>query len=197
VPPLKADIKVLVHLRELEGLCIYIVDGMFQPAFVQILYSILRNLPFSLSDYDNPETKDLLHWKYDFALDSFAANPVYRNWHDNIVAKTNELFPNHHWKLLRVYCNNSSYGDHQHAHVDNEDTIPGVTSLYFANAEWHDNWHGEILLYDRRDEPFYAVAPKPGRVLIFPGNIMHRGGVPSRACFEPRLSVPFKFISSG
>jgi hypothetical protein len=192
---LKTDIKALVQLRELEGLRIYIVDGVFQPAFVQILYSILRNLPFSLSDYDNPETKHLLHWKYEFALDGFAANPVYRNWHDNIVAKTNELFPNQ--KLFRVYCNNSSYGDHQHPHVDNEDPIPGVTSLYFANAEWHENWHGEILLYDSRAEPFFAVAPKPGRVLIFPGNIMHRGGVPSRRCFEPRLSVPFKFISSG
>jgi hypothetical protein len=165
---------------------------MFQPDIVQMLYAILRKSAFFLSDYDTPETRHLLHWKHEFALDSFAANPVYRIWHDNIVAKTNEFFPNLHSKLFRVYCNNSLYGDHQHAHVDNED----LTSLYFANAEWHYNWHGEILLYDRRGEPFYAVAPKPGRVLIFPGNIMHRGGVPSRACFEPRLSVAFKFKSS-
>jgi hypothetical protein len=194
---LKTESKVLVHSRELEGLRIYIVDGMFQPAMVRILYEILRKLPFSLSDYDNPQTRHLLHWKYEFPLDGFAAHPVYRNWHDNIVAKTNELFSNHHSKLFRVYCNNSLFGDHQHAHVDDVDPIPGVTSLYFANAEWHDNWHGEILLYDGRGEPFYAVAPKPGRVLMFPGSIMHRGGVPSRACFEPRLSVPFKFKSSG
>ena len=194
---MKTDSKVLVDIRELEGHRIYIVDGMFQPEIVQILYGILRKLPFSLSEYDNPATRHILHWKYEFALDGFAANPVYRIWHDNIVAKTNELFPKHRSKLFRVYCNNSLYGDHQNAHVDNEDAIPDVTSLYFANAEWHDDWHGEILLYDTSGEPFYAVAPKPGRLLVFPGNIQHRGGVPSRTCFEPRLSVAFKFKRHG
>jgi hypothetical protein len=190
---LKTDSNALVQTRELEGLPVYIVDGVFQPEIVKILYGILRKLPFSLSEYDNLATKHILHWKYEFALDGFAANPAYRIWHDTIVAKTNELFPKHRSQLFRVYCNNSLYGDHQNAHVDNEDAIPDVTSLYFANAEWQDDWHGEILLYDRRGEPFHAVAPKPGRLLVFSGDIRHRGGVPSRTCFEPRLSVAFKF----
>ena len=52
---------------------------------------------------------------------------------------------------------------------------------------------GETVFYDRAGEPFHAVAPKPGRLLLFDGGIVHRGGVPSRKCFEPRLSVAFKF----
>ena len=187
--------KISLETREVDGLPIHIVDGVFAPDMVRMLYVILKQLPFSLSEYDNPDTKHLRHWVYEFALDGFTSNPVYRSWHDTMVAKTHELFPNRGSKLFRVYCNNSLYGDHQHAHWDNQDKVPGVTSLYFANAEWHDDWHGEILLYDRRGEPFHAIIPKPGRLLIFPGNIVHRGGVPSRVCFEPRLSVAFKFRS--
>ena len=74
------------------------------------------------------------------------------------------------------------------------DIVPGVTALYFANPEWQDDWQGETVFYDRAGEPFHAVAPKPGRVLVFDGGIVHRGGVPSRKCFEPRLSVAFKFL---
>ena len=94
--------------------------------------------------------------------------------------------------LARVHCNNQPYGDLQRPHVD----IPqGVTALYFANAEWQRDWQGELIFYDRNDEPLQAVAPRPGRVVIFPGDLLHRGGVPSRVCFQPRLSVAFKFAS--
>ena len=71
-----------------------------------------------------------------------------------------------------------------------------MTSLYFANAEWQDNWHGEILLYDRRGEPFYAVASKPRRVLIFPGILCTELACPHEHALNRDFSVPFKFKSS-
>ena len=114
-------------------------------------------------------------------------------WHGLIVAKTIELFPKTVVELIRVHCNNHLFEDLQNAHTD---LVPGITSLYFANYEWNDDWHGETLLYGSSGEPIYAVAPKPGRLLMFAGDIVHRGGVPSRACFEPRLSVAFKFKAS-
>ena len=168
----------------------HIVDGMFQPDLIAMIHEILKRLPFALTESDTIATKHQRHWNYEFSLDSLGSHPIFRIWHDLIVAKTVELFPESRIDLSRVHCNSHLYGDFQTAHMD---LVPGITSLYFANSEWRDNWHGETILYSGCREPVYAVAPKPGRLLMFAGDILHRGGVPSRACFEARLSVAFKF----
>lgn len=178
--------------RQVDGQPVFVVDGLFAPDLVQVLYEMLRKLEYSLSDYDTIETSTELHWKHEFTAESLQALPLFRTWCDTIVAKTEELFPARPVFLARVHCNNQPYGDLQRPHVD----IPqGVTALYFANAEWQRDWQGELIFYDRNDEPLQAVAPRPGRVVIFPGDLLHRGGVPSRVCFQPRLSVAFKFAS--
>lgn len=184
------DSQVLVCAREVDGRSAYILDEIFQPDIIQMLYELLRRLPFSLTEFDTAATKQCRHWNYEFPLEALTADPVFRIWHGLIVAKTVELFPKVRVDLKRVHCNSHLYGDFQNAHTD---LVPGITSLYFANSEWNDNWHGETILYNNSGEPIYAVAPKPGRLLMFAGDILHRGGVPSRACFEPRLSVAFKF----
>lgn len=187
---MRTDNQAIVCVREVDGRCIYVVDDMFQPDMVQMLHEILRRLPFSLTEFDTTGTNARRHWNYEFPLGSLTSDPVLRMWHGLIVAKTIELFPKTRVDLSRVHCNNHLYGDLQNAHTD---LVPGITSLYFANSKWSDDWHGETLLYGSSGEPIYAVAPKPGRLLMFAGDIVHRGGVPSRACFEPRLSVAFKF----
>lgn len=83
-----------------------------------------------------------------------------------------------------------SYGDFQIPHTD---IANGLTVLYIVNNKWLEEWHGETVFYDQDREPIHIVAPKPGRLLVFPGDILHRGGSPSRKCFEQRLSVAFKF----
>lgn len=182
--------RIHVGERRLDGNPIYIVDGLFAPDLVRVLHEMLQKLEYSLSDYDTIETRKQLHWKHEFTHESLQALPLLRAWCDTIVSRTKELFPSRKVFLSRVHCNNQPYGDLQRPHVDIPD---GVTALYFANAEWEGDWQGELIFFDRNEEPFHAVAPKPGRVVIFSGDIRHRGGVPSRACFEPRLSVAFKF----
>ena len=75
------------------------------------------------------------------------------------------------------------------------DITPGMTWLYYSNPVWEPNWMGETTFYDSDQEPIYAVFPKPGRVVVFAGDILHRGGVPSRECVEARRSVAFKFLN--
>jgi SM-20-related protein len=184
------DTTVLVRERRIDGQPLYIIDGLFQPGLVRMLHELFNKLTFQLSDYDTEDTKDVRHWKHEFALESLTAHPLLRSWHDVIVARTCELFRGTAIELVRVHCNNQPYGDLQLPH---RDLVPGVTALYFANAEWQDAWQGEVVLYDCDGEPFHVVAPKPGRLLIFSGDVLHRGGVPSRACLQARLSVAFKF----
>ncbi len=182
----------IVSVRQLDGRSIFVVDGLVQPDVVEVIYRSLRSLSFDLADYDTESTAEVQHWLHEFEPSLFKANPIFGTWFDLIVTKTQELFPANRLSLCRVHCNSHLYGDLQHAH---RDVTPGVTALYFGNAKWIDDWQGEVLFYDLAGEPHQAVAPKPGRVVLFPGDILHRGGVPSRKCFEPRLSVAFKFAA--
>jgi len=184
---------VVVRARHLDGKCVYVVDGLFPADLVRLLYETLREMPFTPDDFDTDETRNERHLKFEFEPAALSANPMFRVWRDRIVAKTAELFPANPIELNRVHCNNHPYGDLQYAHVD---LTPGLTSLYFANAEWREEWQGETIFYDRAGEPHYAVAPRPGRVVMFAGDLVHRGGVPSRACGAARLSVAFKFYTS-
>jgi hypothetical protein len=132
----------------------------------------------------------VLHWKSEFVLKELPEGPFIRSFFSHVQSITEQLFPEHPLNLDRAYCNSNLYGDHQYPHPD---ARSGVTALYFANSVWKTNWMGETLFYDDAGEPVYAVIPKPGRLVVFAANIVHRGGVPSRECFEPRLSVAFKF----
>jgi len=182
--------EVRASRRSVDNHTIHVVDGLIGADMVRVMFTFLRALPFSLSDYDTDATEHILHWKHEFDLAKLASHPLLRVWHDRIVARTHALFADRPLKLSRVHVNCHPYGDLQHAH---HDISPGVTALYFANVDWQDDWQGETIFYGGDGEPFHAVAPRPGRVLCFPGDLVHRGGVPSRACPEPRFSVAFKF----
>ncbi len=182
-----------VHVRHLDGKDVYVVDGLFAPDLVRLLYESLKDLPFAPTEYDTEATRSMPHLNFEFDPDALSSNPMFRLWRDRVVAKTSELFPASRVQLDRVHCNSQPYGDLQFAHTD---LVPGLTSLYFANAEWPDEWQGETIFYDRGGEPYYAVGPQPGRVVVFAGDLVHRGGVPSRACSGTRLSVAFKFSTS-
>lgn len=185
--------KVIVSERLLDGRTIYLVDGLFDPSHVRMLHETFKALSFRRREYSSKATENVRHWSHEFDLDSLATALPLRAWRDAIVSKTLELLPGREVSLNRIHINSQSYGDLQHAH---RDIVPGFTSLYFANAEWAEDWDGELVLYNRDGEPFYAVSPRPGRLVVFAGDILHRGGLPSRACLEPRLTVAFKFTAA-
>jgi Rps23 Pro-64 3,4-dihydroxylase Tpa1-like proline 4-hydroxylase len=190
---LSAIDPVVVQRRSLDERHLFVVDGLFKPDLVRMLHQVLGRQAFSLSDYDTEASEHIRHWKCEFSPDALPSNPVLGAWHTSVVAKTRELFADVALDLHRVHVNSHLFGDHQGPHTDLD---PGVTALYFANPEWQRDWQGEVIFFDRAGEPFHAVAPKPGRLAVFDGAILHRGGVPSRTCFAPRLSVAFKFASS-
>lgn len=183
----------VVEARPVGERRLFVVDGLFRPNVVKMLHGILMQQPFTMSDYDNNATEHIRHWKAEFPVASFDTNPLLRSWRDSVVARTAELFAGTTLDLVRVHANSHLFGDHQHAHYDFR---PGVTALYFANPDWDKDWQGETIFYDAADEPHLALAPRPGRLVVFDGGILHRGGVPSRTCFAARISVAFKFAST-
>lgn len=182
-----------VDSRPLGKHRLFVVDGLFNSDFVRVLYEILTRQSFSQSDYDTEATAHIRHWKCEFPPSFFTTNPLLQTWHRYVVTKAGELFADREIGLKRVHANSHLFGDHQNAHTD---IAPGVTAVYFANSEWQSDWQGEMIFYDIVGEPRYVVAPRPGRLAVFDGGMLHRGGVPSRTCFAARLSVAFKFASS-
>ena len=92
--------------------------------------------------------------------------------------------------LSRVYANCASFGEYQHVHTDGD----VWTILFFVNSRWHTDWGGELSLYhDLQATVATTIRPRPGRVVIFDGDIPHRAGVPSKYCPDPRITLAIKF----
>ncbi len=67
------------------------------------------------------------------------------------------------------------------------------TLIHYANWSWEANWHGETIFYDRQGKDAVAVVSlKPGRVILFNGNIPHSAIAPSRIASFPRYTIANK-----
>ena len=81
-----------------------------------------------------------------------------------------EFFPSH-YVVDRIVVNLVRPCDvHYIHHHKNEFAV-----LYYINLEWRDGWHGETLFYNPHnlDEIICASVYKPGRIILFDGNIPH------------------------
>ena len=172
---------------EINGMQLMVVDGLFAEADIRSLYRFLRDLPYQLDDVASDETLYVKHWKAEFPPALAEGTPVLRD----CIRTARALMVGDHYGLDRCYTNMILYGDFQGPHTDPRG---GITALYYANPEWKEHWLGETIFYDEERQPVHAVGVKPGRLAIFHSDILHRAGVPSRECFEPRLSVAFTFV---
>jgi Rps23 Pro-64 3,4-dihydroxylase Tpa1-like proline 4-hydroxylase len=177
--------KAISRKYSIGGKQIVVFDNLFLADEINKLHQFLARLPYHLSEVDTTETPHNLNWVSNLPLQMATGMPILKK----CVDLAREFYTDRQLELRRVYVNLNRYGDMQYAHRDAEE---GVTALYYANAEWRDHWGGETVFYDDDREPVYVVAPKPGRLALFHPLIMHRGGVPSRDCWEARLTVAFK-----
>lgn len=97
----------------------------------------------------------------------------------------------------RIYITESRYGENTLIHADwwegKTKSDIGITAIMFLNAVWKREWGGELLFFDRAREALHCVAPKPGRLALFPSNSLHRGGVPSRLFYSTRRALVVMF----
>ena len=168
---------------------IEVIDGAFDASFVALLDKWLHKLAFVRGDYDNEGATAFLHFVHDISLDALETQPIYRQLHSVVRREIESAYGALSPTLYRVQINLGPYGDHYTAHIDNRQ---GVTAIYFANAEWRDEWQGETLFY-ADSEAVTAVAPRPGRIALLPGDMVHRVGAPSRLFAGARYTVAFKF----
>lgn len=171
---------------------VYILDDLIHESIREEVFNTVYALPFYHGDIDRPDTEAFRHMVHVFTPAQCVENELLRE-----LTATFRSFLEERGErirgLERIYLNFALFGDYQFAHTDGSDVW---TALVFFNNEWKSDWGGELLLYDDTAPraPAWAIAPEPGRMVIFDGRIMHRGGVPSKHCFIPRLALAIKLL---
>lgn len=74
---------------------------------------------------------------------------------------------------------------HQDCECDN-----GISWLYYVNRNWKQEWGGETRI--KLNDEWHDIYPKPGRICLFKGNILHHGMPPNENYKGLRSSLVYK-----
>lgn len=180
--------KLLVDEREL-----FVFDNLIPRRDQRELAESLTTLPYARCQVDTLETQKIFpDYRY-FSVTVDKKGFQKKQLFQAVVPLLAKHFPNERLKLDRAYVNQNVFGDISFVHTDSR-RDPDVTAVYFAHERWHIDWGGETMFFDRNDDASFAVSPKPGRLILFRGNIKHKVGVPTRQCMAARFTIAFKFL---
>ena len=174
---------------EIDGKSIMIYDGLVPQAAVDKLTSALEQNAFTHNEIARPETAHCKHWAVNLTLSEAERLPIFKPTVDATVPFCSD---GSKYRIYRAYCNYASFGDMLFTHTD---AMPGsreLTALWFLAKEWNVEWGGETLFFNENEDAEFVASPKPGRLVLFDGSILHVGRPPNRICFAPRFTFAFK-----
>lgn len=181
----------MVKTYNIDNSGIYVLDGLISPAKQLSLYRNLQVAGYTFfaaskeSTHEWNETMAELDPK-DFKL-SHISGALQKGFS---FAK----LPLRIKKIYKVFINSIRFGDVSFIHSDTKDS-KSYSALIYANVKWEPSWGGETLFYDSSFDPVVSISPKPGRIVLFPSNTLHRAGIPSPACQEFRYTVSVRITT--
>ncbi len=177
-----------INEKKLNNQSVYIIDDFLDKEEIDAFFEYVKTLSFKKNERDDDDDEYPI-FSVDFQPDLFLRETFIGKKVQGLLQK---LPINKKLTLYRSYINMSHYGDVEFPHYDCNKEREDITVLYYVNNLWNYKWGGETLFYKDKD-PEIVVLPKPGRVVVFPGNIEHLGGTPSRVCKVSRLSLALKY----
>ncbi|WP_295631531.1 2OG-Fe(II) oxygenase [Novosphingobium sp.] len=180
--------------REIDGERVHIIDGLLDPVIIGMFERLVVDLPYFRSNYDKSKDEPGRHLRHDFGKSMIETFPLLGGFRDDVLARVRQIDAGRGETIEQFFALDQYFGAVQYPH---HDTPGGMTALYFANADWEPDWQGELVFYDKSGEASMLVAPKPGRLCLFNGEIVHRGGVPSPLCRTQRFTVVIKTVPAG
>jgi SM-20-related protein len=176
----------------ISGRELFICENMIEPATVSRIGGIVKNLRYIRKEKSRPGVPGLAAVS-DIPPAKISSDPFFQS----IRQVVERMFPAEQFSDQRAYVNNSVFGDGYYAHRDCEPHEKHVTALYYANPEWQIDWGGETIYYNDEEDAELAISPRPGRLVIARGAVLHRGTVPTRICYEERFTLAYKLNSTG
>ena len=144
------------------------------------------------------------HWNHDFLktkrdnqedaehvlLGNESLGPIKDLW----LQLKSDLLKDH--SLVRCYANAHTFGIDGHPHTDS--STPGnYTTICYINPVWKPEWAGETVFFNEMGDIAHAVLPKPGRMVLFDGRILHAARGLARICPAMRVTLMFKTTIAG
>ena len=174
--------------HSIEGREIRVYDSLLASNDIHNLTIAFENGTFTRNEIARPDTANFRHWVLNIPLATAMRLPVYQLTLD----AAGQFAGNNSYKIYRCYCNHAAYGDMLFTHTDAQPGSRGLTALWFIAPEWNVEWGGETLFFDSSLDARVAVSPRPGRLVVFDGSLIHVGRPPNRVCYAPRYTLAFK-----
>ncbi len=197
-------------LRRIEPHGVRAVDGLFKESELDALVRTVGAIPlYYLNHAEQQSTHELYaHWAYPLvdadlkaprdvaselsALDDTLA-PITAAWR-----KTLRLLPRSA-TTVNCYVNGYTYGTDgfPHREVPPPRAHEQRSILIYCCPRWEPAWGGETVFFDEDGDIAASILPRPGRVLVFRGDVLHVARAPSRFCPIERRVLVFKAWTCG
>ncbi len=174
--------------HSIEGREIRVYDGLLPMEGIHALTAAFQEGAFTRDEFARPETAAFLHWILKIPLETAVRLPVYKP----TLEAAQDISGGTAYSVYRCYCNHAAYGDMLFTHTDCEPGVKDFTALWYIAPEWDVEWGGETLFFNSSMDAEVAVSPRPGRLVVFDGAIVHAGRPPNRICYAPRYTLAFK-----
>jgi len=185
---------------ELRAKDVKVVDDLVDTSLMQELFELGASPIWQYGWRSNVKVDKYFFWHAHFAgrgidnrtscLDELNARADLRCVYELWSLLENTILSGH--EPLRIYANAHTYGTEGFCHTDNIDDENYYSTVFYAHAGWESNWGGELLFFDDMGDVTNSVAAKPGRIVSFPGSLIHKVASPSRTCAALRISYVFK-----
>jgi hypothetical protein len=181
----------LVRLTTVDGRLIIVIDHAIPIDLLEHFFYCLQDDAFRRTEFARPDTRDFRHGITEYNTENLRKTRLY----SIVSAVVNTCFPQRPHAPLeayRIYTNAVLFGDVGFVHRDHCDH-EHATVLLYPCLKWVSEYGGETFFYDEQGEIIEAVEPRPGRLVVFHGSILHKGAAPSRLVFGSRYTTAFKF----
>ena len=98
------------------------------------------------------------------------------------------------FNLLYISLNGQSLGQMGSCHTDGPANSQNYTLMVFLNYKWKADWGGDFQILkesNNNSEVLHSIKYVPGRVILFDGNLPHRGLAPLEP-YVVRKSLVFR-----
>ena len=180
-----------IRLCEVNSRKIAIVDDAVTLDTIETEFAKLTRSAFTRTEYARPGKEEFRHWIKESLLSECITSPF---WPASLEA-IQHVFGPIDAKPTRCYTNFASYGDMLFPHTDCPESRQEITALWYICPKWKTDWGGETLFFDQFGDAVFVSSPKPRRLVVFDGRVLHVGSPPSRICEIPRYTLVIKVRS--
>jgi SM-20-related protein len=176
------------YTAEIDGRRVAVYDGLLPEDELLKLWTVLGRAGFTRTEVARPETAEYKHWATEIQVATLPSMPFLAP----TMAAVRQFAPSLDYRAYRSYVNVAHYGDMLFTHTD---CLPGageITALWYVCDQWDHEWGGETVFFDANRDVRAAVSPKPGRLALFDGDLLHAGRPPNRICYAPRYTLALK-----